>query len=144
MQEDLRKIGVKAKIVSFNWVTFLKKVSDGEHETALLGWVADNLDAGHFMSNLLSCASRISKTNRAFWCNNEFDSLINQARNAQNADLKKQHYFKAQEIFRDEVPWLPIASGQTIQVSNRSVKNLGIRLTGGISFSGVQKVTLND
>jgi len=139
MQEDLRTIGIRANIVSFNWATFLHKVSEGEHQTALLGWVADNQDAGHFLSNLLSCSSRISKTNRSFWCNQDFDDLIHQAQRTTNVNIKKELFHRAQEIFRDDMPWLPIGSGQTIQASNRSVKNLKIRLTGGISFSGVEK-----
>ncbi|RLA04420.1 MAG: ABC transporter substrate-binding protein [Gammaproteobacteria bacterium] len=139
MQEDLRQIGVKANIVSYNWATFLNKVSQGEHQTALLGWVADTQDAGNFLSNLLSCSAIKSKTNRAFWCNPVFDDLITQAQHTSNMKLKKNLYYSAQEIFREELPWLPIGSGQSIQASHRDVKNLNIRLTGGISFSGVNK-----
>ena len=54
MQEDLRKVGVKVNIITYDWGTFLKKVGQGEHQTALLGWVADNQDSGHFLSTLLS------------------------------------------------------------------------------------------
>jgi len=139
MQEDLRKVGIKATIVSYEWRTYLNKVSQGEHQTAILGWVADNQDAGQFLSNLLSCASRISKTNRTFWCNPDFDDLIKQAQATTNPDIKKQLYYKAQEIFRNELPLLPIASGISILASNKSVKNLYLRPTGGISFSGVYK-----
>jgi len=79
MQEDLRKIGVKINIVSYEWGVFLNKVGEGEHPTALLGWIADNQDAGHFLSNTLSCSAITSRTNRAFWCNQDFDDLIYQA-----------------------------------------------------------------
>jgi dipeptide transport system substrate-binding protein len=140
MQEDLRNIGVKANIISYDWSTFLQKVSDGEHQTALLGGVADNEDAGYFLSTLLSCSARVSKTNRAFWCNPDFDDLINQAQNTSNQKIKQLLFNKALEIFRNDLPWLPIGSGQMIQASHRNVKNLEIRSTGGISFSGVKKV----
>ncbi|MCP3674814.1 MAG: ABC transporter substrate-binding protein [Gammaproteobacteria bacterium] len=139
IQEDLRNIGIKANIISYEWGSFLKKVGEGEHQTALLGWIADNHDAGHFLSNTLSCSAIASKTNRAFWCNTDFDDLIYQAQLTNNSNLKMTLYHKAQELFSEESPWLPIASGQTIQASNRSVKNLHIRTTGGISFSGVYK-----
>lgn len=139
MQEDLRKIGVQVNIVTHNWVSFLNKVSEGEHQTALLGWVADNQEPGNFLSNILSCLAIKSKTNRAFWCNTDFDDLIYQAQKTSNINVKKQLFYKAQEIFREELPWLPIGSGLTIQASNNNVKNLSIKLTGGISFSGVYK-----
>lgn len=140
MQEDLRNIGVKANIISYDWGTFLNKVGEGEHQTALLGWVADNQDAGQFLSTLLSCSARSSKTNRAFWCNPDFDDLIKQAQLTRNPKIKQLLFHKAQEIFRNELPWLPIGSGQTIQASHKNVKNLRIRTTGGISFIGVKKV----
>ena len=139
MQEDLRKIGVKANIVTYNWVSFLNKVSNGEHQTALLGWVADNQDPGDFLSSILSCTAIKSKTNRAFWCNTDFDDLIYQAQKTSNINVKKELFHKAQEVFREDLPWLPIGSGLTIQASNNKVKNLSIKLTGGISFSGVYK-----
>jgi len=139
MQENLRQIGVKASIVSYNWSTFLKKVSHGEHQTALLGWVADNEDAGHFLSSLLSCDSRANLTNRSFYCNPDFDDLIKQAQRSSNINVQRELYYKAQEIFRQDLPFMPIGSGQSILAAHRTVKNLTIRRTGGISFSGVTK-----
>jgi len=139
MKEDLRKIGVKATIISFEWGTYLKKVRMGEHQTALLGWVADNQDAGEFLSNLLSCSARISKTNRTFWCNDKFDTLIRQAQETTDPAVQKQLYYEAQELFRNELPLLPIGSGTSILATNKAVKNLYLRPTGGISFSGVYK-----
>jgi len=139
MKDDLQKIGVNATIVSYEWGTYLNKVSHGEHQTAILGWVADNLDAGQFLSSILSCSARTSKTNRTFWCNPEFDHLIKQAQETTDSETKKRLYYKAQEIFRDEIPMLPIASGTSILAANKAVKNLYIKPTGGILFSGVYK-----
>ncbi len=139
MKVDLQKVGVKATIVSYEWSTYLKKVSLGEHQTAILGWVADNRDAGQFLSSILSCSAIVNKTNRTFWCNPEFDDLIKQAQETTDIAKKKKLYFQAQEIIRDELPLLPIASGTSILASNKSVKNLYIKPTGGISFSGVYK-----
>ncbi len=141
MKEDLHKIGVEATIISHEWVSYLQKVNNGEHQTAILGWVADNQDPGEFLSSLLSCSARISKTNRTFWCNKKFDALIKQAQETTDPERQKQLYHEAQELFRTELPLLPIGSGTSILATNKRVKNLAIRPTGGISFSGVYKET---
>ncbi|MCP4411376.1 MAG: hypothetical protein GY808_02220 [Gammaproteobacteria bacterium] len=141
MKEDLHKIGVQTTNVSHEWVSFLNKVSNGEHQTAILGWVVENQDTGKFLSSLLSCSARISKTNRTFWCNKIFDDLIKQAQETTAPERQQQLYYEALELFRTELPLLPIGSGTPILATNMTVKNLTIRPTGGISFSGVYKET---
>src|SRR5208283_2371620 len=44
MQSDLAKIGIKAKIVSYEWGEYIKRTQNGEHDMALLGWTGDNGD----------------------------------------------------------------------------------------------------
>ena len=53
IQSDLEKVGVRAKIVSWEWGTYLAKVSNGEHPMALLGWTGDNGDPDNFLYVLL-------------------------------------------------------------------------------------------
>ncbi|HAZ78190.1 MAG TPA: ABC transporter substrate-binding protein, partial [Enterobacteriaceae bacterium] len=38
IQADWAKIGVQAKIVTFEWGEYLKRVKGGEHQAALMGW----------------------------------------------------------------------------------------------------------
>ena len=44
MQEDWKKVGVNAEIVSYEWGEYLNRSKKGEHETVLLGWTGDNGD----------------------------------------------------------------------------------------------------
>ena len=53
IQADLGKIGVRAKILQWEWGTYLDKVSQGEHTMALLGWTGDNGDPDNFLYVLL-------------------------------------------------------------------------------------------
>ena len=55
IQADWAKIGVKAKIVTYEWGEYLKRTSAGEHDTVLLGWTGDNGDPDNFLYVLLSC-----------------------------------------------------------------------------------------
>ena len=80
IQQDLKKIGIKANIVTYEWGTYLKKSREGEHQTILLGWTGDNGDPDNFFTPLLSCAASETGNNRSFWCNKRFDDLISLAR----------------------------------------------------------------
>ena len=48
MSADLAKVGIKAKIVSFEWGTYLKRQREQPEDMDLfqLGWTGDNGDPG--------------------------------------------------------------------------------------------------
>lgn len=57
IQSDWAKVGVKAKIVSYEWGEYLSGMRKGEHDTALFGWMSDNGDPDNFADVLLGCDS---------------------------------------------------------------------------------------
>ena len=48
MQADLAKVGVNAKLVSYEWGEYRKRMQAGEHMTGMLGWTGDNGDPDNF------------------------------------------------------------------------------------------------
>ncbi len=55
MQADLAKVGVKAKIVTYEWGEYRKRAQNGEHQMVQLGWTGDNGDPDNFLYALLGC-----------------------------------------------------------------------------------------
>jgi ABC-type transport system substrate-binding protein len=49
IQADLAAVGIEAEIVTYEWGTYLEKAREGEHELAMLGWMADFADATNFL-----------------------------------------------------------------------------------------------
>lgn len=140
IQADLKKIGVKVNIISdYEWSTFLRKISEGEHQSVLLGWSADHPDPDNFFSTLLSCASAITGSNRTYWCNQEFDQLIQRALETDNIDKRKIFYSKALKLINEEVPLIPIAHSKRYQARVNTVNGTLLRSIGGIDFNGVTK-----
>jgi cationic peptide transport system substrate-binding protein len=140
IQADLQKIGVEVNIVSgYEWSTFLRKVSEGEHQSVLLGWSADNPDPDNFFSSLLSCSSADTGSNRTFWCNKKFDQLIQKALKTNNINKRKVYYSKALKLINEEVPLIPIAHSKRYQARDNSVKGTVLRAIGGVDFNGVTK-----
>ncbi|MDO4625716.1 MAG: ABC transporter substrate-binding protein [Pasteurellaceae bacterium] len=110
VQQDWAKIGVKAKIVSFEWGEYLNRMSKGEHFAGMAGWNGDNGDPDNFLAPALTCDTIASGENYAHFCNAEYDKLINQA--AQEFDQTKRAalYKQAQQIFVEQAPWITIAN----------------------------------
>ena len=57
MQADLAKIGVNAKLVTYEWGEYRKRMQAGEDMTGQLGWTGDNGDPDNFFF-LDSCVGR--------------------------------------------------------------------------------------
>ena len=139
IQADLKKIGVKVKIVSYEWSTFLRRLSLGEHQSFLLGWNADNPEPDNFFTPMLSCSASENGNNRTFWCNEEFDQLLQKALKTTNMSKRKSYYAQAMAIISEEMPLLPIAHSKRFQARGTDVEGDILSTFGGISFYHASK-----
>jgi cationic peptide transport system substrate-binding protein len=144
IQADLKKIGVKVKIISYEWITFLRRLSLGEHQSFLLGWNADHPDPDNFFTPMLSCSSSESGSNYTFWCNKEYDQLLKKALSTTNMSKRKSYYAKAMAIINEEMPLLPIAHSKRFQARGIDVEGEILENFGGISFYDVAKKSINN
>lgn len=123
MQADLAKVGIQAKLVTFEWGEYRKRLQQGEPMMAQFGWTGDNGDPDNFLYTLLGCASaKIGGGNAARWCYKPFDDLVTEAQ--RTADIKKRTalYEKAQVIFKEEAPWYTIAHGVQVAGLRKNVE----------------------
>ncbi len=136
MQADLAKVGIKAKIVTFEWGEYLKRSRLGEHEMILLGWTGDNGDPDNFMFVLLGCAAA-KGANRARWCYKPFDDLLVEAKQSTDVAKRTALYKKAQLIFKEEAPWFTIAHSVVFMPMSKNVVGYKVDPLGGHVFYGV-------
>ena len=136
IQADWDKIGVKAKIVTYEWGEYLKRSKEGEHQTLLLGWTGDNGDPDNFLFVLLGCEA-VGSANRARWCYKPFDDLLKQAKITSDVAERTRLYEKAQVIFKEQAPWVTIAHSVVFKPMRKEVVNFKIDPFGGHVFYGV-------
>ena len=139
IQADLKKIGIKVNIVSYEWNTFLRRLSNGEHQSFLLGWSADHPDPDNFFTPMLSCSATATGNNRTFWCNKNYEKLLKQALLTTNTSKRKNYYAQAMEIIHEEVPLLPIAHSKRFQARGTNVNGDILANFGGVNFYHVAK-----
>jgi len=140
IQADLAKVGVSARIVSYEWGEYLKRSNSGEQDMILLGWTTDNGDPDNILGVLLGCQSVGPGTNKARWCNKEYDDLIRKARVTSDVADRTRLYERAQEVFKEEAPWVTMNHSVVFMVISNNVKNYKIDPTGVQNFYGVDLV----
>jgi dipeptide transport system substrate-binding protein len=136
IQADWAKVGVKAKIISYEWGEYLKRSMAGEHSTVLLGWTGDNGDPDNFLSVLLSCEA-VGSGNRARWCNEPFSELLRKAKLSADPKERTRLYKEAQVIFKEQAPWVTIAHSVVYEPMSKNVVGYKIDPFGGHIFYGV-------
>jgi len=109
IQADWAKIGVKAKLVTFEWGEYRKRSKGGEQQSMMFGWSGDNGDPDNFFIPLLGCEAVKGGGNVSRWCNKAFEDLVQKAKTATKQAERAKYYEKAQEIVKEEAPWIPIA-----------------------------------
>ncbi len=136
IQADWAKIGVSGEIVSYEWGEYLKRSKDGDHHTVLLGWTGDNGDPDNFLAVLLGCDA-VGSANRARWCYQPFDELIQQAKIVSDKAERTRLYEEAQVVFKEEAPWVTVAHSVVFQPVRKEVVDFRIDPFGGNVFYGV-------
>ena len=148
IQSDLENVGINTKIVTYDWATYLEKTANGEHDMAMLGWIADVADPDNFLYTLLSIpnAEKPGAYNISFYRNEELQRILEIARMTTDEDIREAElrsggritdrdvrielYQQAQALVHRDAPWVPLAHAQRILVINRDVKNLKLSPLG--------------
>lgn len=137
MQADLAKVGIRVKLVTYDWPTYLDKTRKGEHQLAQLGWTGDNGDPDNFLNVLLSCAAVTGGGNVSRWCNKEFDKHILKGKTNSDVNVRTEAYVKAQEVFHKQLPWVPIAHSTVYRAMRSDVKGYYMSPFGSDYFDTV-------
>ena len=137
IQADWAKIGVELEIVSFEWAEYLKRSSDKNRDGAvLLGWTGDNGDPDNFLATLLGCKA-VGGNNRAQWCYQPFEDLIQKAKITSDQAERTKLYEQAQVIFKEQAPWATIGHSLVSEPLRKEVVNYKVDPLGGHIFYGV-------
>jgi peptide/nickel transport system substrate-binding protein len=140
MQQDLKEVGINAKLVTYEWGTYLQRTGKGDHDMALLGWTGDNGDPDNFLNVLLSSktATETSALNIAYYKNPEVDKILDQAQTSIDENERQKLYFQAQEMLVDDAPWVPIAYVKPPVGLQNQVQGFHPNPTGGEPFNSVE------
>ena len=137
IQADWAKIGVQAKIVTYEWGEYLKRAKAGEHQTVMMGWTGDNGDPDNFFATLFSCAAAKDGSNYSRWCYKPFEDLIQPARATDDHNKRIELYKQAQVVMHDQAPALIVAHSTVYEPVRKEVKGYVVDPLGKHHFENV-------
>ncbi|PIC72632.1 ABC transporter substrate-binding protein [Sporosarcina sp. P17b] len=137
IQSNLADVGIKAKIVSYEWATYLDKASKGEADAFMLGWTGDNGDADNFLYVLLD-EDNIGSNNYTYFKNDETHKLFIEAQTEVDEDKRIELYKQAQEILHEEAPWVPLAHSIPLLGGKKELTGFVPHPTGSDLLSNVE------
>ena len=130
LQSELRNIGIETQIVTYDWGTYLEKTENGEHDMAMLGWIAGGDPNNVFYYLLSKIHAQKPALNIAFYRSDEMQEVLERARTSTDRNERIELYQQAQAIFHRDAPWVPLAHGQRLLVVDRRVRNLRLAPIG--------------
>ena len=105
VQEMYKKnLGIDIKLENQEWKTYLETTAQKDFQMARMGWIGVLLDPAVILDYYLGD----SPNNRTNWVNEEYDSLLSQAKKAQDPDKHFELLHQAEEVLMKDLPFVPI------------------------------------
>ena len=136
---DLKKVGIMARIVSYDWGTYLKRQREQPEDMDMfqLGWTGDNGDPDNFLAVLFDGLA--SPAIRTQWHNKRYHELMQQGKQTIDQAKRAEIYKEAQQVMFDDVAAIPVAHSTVIWPAKNSVKNFKLHPTGSVRLKNVWK-----
>lgn len=136
IQENLAAVGIRARIVTYDWATYLAKVYAGEHDLCLLGWVSTG-DASDILEHLLDLdnAKKPHASNISFFRDQRVHDLLAQARRMVDPGAREALFAKVQTIAGQQLPLLPLVHANQTLARSKSVQGIVNHQSGVVRFA---------
>ncbi len=139
IQQDLAQIGLRVRIREVDtWSEHVGLTSRGEYDMALLGWQADTPDPNDFLAALLG-SEAIGTTNRCRYRSEKMDLLLKRARMESAPRSRLSLYHQAQELFQEEMPFVPLYHASVFTAHREEVRGLIVGPTGLLRYDKAWK-----
>jgi len=137
MAADLAKVGINARVVSYEWGTYLKRQREQPQDMDLfqLGWTGDNGDPDNFLAVLFDGLA--SSSIRTQWHNESYHNYMLQGKQTVDQAKRTEIYKAALQLIYDEVPVISIAHSTVIWPARNNVMDFKLHPTGSVRMKNV-------
>ncbi len=137
MISDLAKVGINARIVSYDWGTYLKRQREQPEDMDLfqLGWTGDNGDPDNFLAVLFDGLADPSV--RTQWKNEEYHKLMQAGKQTVDQTRDRKSYQNALKLIHDEAAVISVAHSTVIWPALNNVMNFKLHPTASVRMKNV-------
>ncbi|MSO20494.1 MAG: ABC transporter substrate-binding protein [Acidobacteria bacterium] len=134
LQDQLRKIGVKIEIRSYEFATFYSDITKGNFDLFSLRWIGGNNDPDIFEYLFHSEKTPPAGANRGRYHNPNADKLIERGRMTSNLAERRDAYLKLQSLLNQDLPYIHLWYLDNVAVYDERIAGLQIDPTGNYHF----------
>jgi peptide/nickel transport system substrate-binding protein len=139
IKKELAAIGINIDIlIPANYDELNSILASTEWHLTLTGWIDLTGDPDYTLNYLLS--GKLYPYNYSRWQNELFDEKLKAARSLPLGDVsgKIKLYNEAQQIFQNEVPWIPLVHTKNFLIYNRKIKGIKFYPNTMISYHKIK------
>ncbi len=137
IQASFEQIGVKVKIESPEWATYLEDLKNGtKDDLFIIGWTGDNGDPDNFFYPLLDKDS-IGGNNYSQYDSKEFHDLVVKAQQETDQAERSKLYEQAQVVVKKDAPWVPLVHSTPLLAAKAELKGYVPSPTGSEAYTNV-------
>ena len=137
VQNQLADVGITVEIVEVEWTKYLADTAAGLHDMFILGWTTVTADADYGLYALFHSSAVGTPGNRTFYRNARVDELLDLGRTTTDQAARLAAYREAQEIIRNEAPWVFTWNGENISGTQSNVTGFKQHPAGHHNLAGV-------
>ncbi|MBL0331582.1 MAG: ABC transporter substrate-binding protein [Chlorobiota bacterium] len=145
IQDQLKKIGIKIKLVQVDFPQHREMILDGKLPFWRTSWIADYPDAENFMALFYSPNKAPQGPNTTHYSNKTVDSLY---KLALNPNLKKEermvYYARAERVLLDDAPWVFLYYSIIQRITQPNLSGYSVDALDRLSLTRVKKVAQLD
>ncbi len=124
------KLGIDVKLENKEWNVYLDSLSEGNFEMGRMGWLGSIKDA----TNFLDMYETTESNNYTGWEDEEYQSLMEQARKETDYQARKELLRQAEQILMEDMPIAPIYFYTNVWLNKDYVKNIKVSSLGGVQY----------
>ena len=129
IQGDLARLGIRTRIQSYEWNTFLSKINAGlagQGDMAEMAWMTNDPDTLFYLALRSAALPERGGFNSGYYANPRVDALTEAARTTTNRSERAALYRQLQRLVHADAPWVFVASWRQNAVTHNALQ--GFRL----------------
>jgi peptide/nickel transport system substrate-binding protein len=130
IQGDLAEVGVRLRIETYEWNTFLAKVNrglSGQADMAEMAWMTNDPDTLPYLALRRGAFPDRGGFNSGYYENPRVDALIERARATTDRGERARLYRALQRLVHEDAPWLFVASWRQNAVTRRDLDGFALQ-----------------
>ncbi len=129
IQRELKDIGIAVQVRTVEWAAFINEfVNKGSFDAVILGWtITPDPDLYQVWHSSQAVAGGLNFTG---FISKELDVLLEEGRRTQNEDLRRQLYYRVQELLDEEQPYCFLYVPYALPVLSAKFKGIEPALAG--------------